>query len=166
MVCPICCFYAHTFCSALTTRRRLLCIHLTKTCSAFTVHRRAILLSLHTHTFYSGVTTHGLFRCVHAETDKFHGTCPAALSTWTAKHLLLVPAEISTCKTWNHTWCWALFVRDSMAHWENIERPWTMQIITSSSHHLSLTQEGRWGTTDDFTTSFLHFPLFTTALWD
>ena len=25
-------------------------------------------------------------------------------------------------------------------------------------HHLSLTREGRWGTTDDFATSFLHFP--------
>ena len=25
-------------------------------------------------------------------------------------------------------------------------------------HHLSLNREGRWGTTDDFTTSFLYFP--------
>ena len=33
-------------------------------------------------------------------------------------------------------------------------------------HHLSLNCEGRWGTTDDFATSFLHFPLFSTALWD
>ena len=33
-------------------------------------------------------------------------------------------------------------------------------------HHLSLSREGRWCTTDDFTTSFLHFPLFSTALWD
>ena len=33
-------------------------------------------------------------------------------------------------------------------------------------HHLSLNREGRWGTTDDFTTNFLHFPLLTTALWD
>ena len=34
-------------------------------------------------------------------------------------------------------------------------------------HHfdLSLNCEGRWGTTDDFTTSFLHFPLFSTAVW-
>ena len=29
-----------------------------------------------------------------------------------------------------------------------------------------LTREGRWGTTDDFATSFLHFSLFSTALWD
>ena len=33
-------------------------------------------------------------------------------------------------------------------------------------HHLSLNREGRWGTTYDFATSFLHFPLFSTALWD
>ena len=26
--------------------------------------------------------------------------------------------------------------------------------------------QGHWGTTDDFTTSFLHFSLFSTALWD
>ena len=33
-------------------------------------------------------------------------------------------------------------------------------------HQLSLNREGRWGTTDDFATSFLHFSLFSTALWD
>ena len=33
-------------------------------------------------------------------------------------------------------------------------------------HHQSLYREGRWGTTDDFTTSFLHFSLFSTALWN
>ena len=34
------------------------------------------------------------------------------------------------------------------------------------SHHLSLNREGHWGTTDDFIISFLHFSLFSTALWD
>ena len=33
-------------------------------------------------------------------------------------------------------------------------------------HHQSLNREGRWGTTDDFATIFLHFSLFSTALWD
>ena len=33
-------------------------------------------------------------------------------------------------------------------------------------HHQSLNREGPWGTTDDFATSFLHFSLFSTALWD
>ena len=31
-------------------------------------------------------------------------------------------------------------------------------------HHLSLNRKGRWGTTDDFATSFLHFSLLSTAL--
>ena len=36
----------------------------------------------------------------------------------------------------------------------------------SSTHiHLSLNLRGCWATTDDFTTSFLHFPLFSTARW-
>ena len=35
-----------------------------------------------------------------------------------------------------------------------------------SHHHQSLNRECRWGTTDDFATSFLHFSLFSTALWD
>ena len=34
------------------------------------------------------------------------------------------------------------------------------------SSHLSLNREGRRGITDDFATSFLHFSLFSTALWD
>ena len=33
-------------------------------------------------------------------------------------------------------------------------------------YHQFLNREGRWGTTDDFATSFLHFSLFSTALWD
>ena len=31
-------------------------------------------------------------------------------------------------------------------------------VISSHHHHLSLNRDGRWGTTDDFATSFLHFP--------
>ena len=34
-----------------------------------------------------------------------------------------------------------------------------MYVLCSSHHHQqSLNREGRWGTTDDFATSFLHFP--------
>ena len=29
-------------------------------------------------------------------------------------------------------------------------------MVESPHHHLSLNREGRWGITDDFTTSFLH----------
>ena len=35
-----------------------------------------------------------------------------------------------------------------------------------TSFHLSLNPEGRLGITDDFTISFLHSSLFSTALWD
>ena len=38
--------------------------------------------------------------------------------------------------------------------------------ILSHYHHQSRNREGRLGTTDDFATSFLHFSLFSTALWD
>ena len=48
---------------------------------------------------------------------------------------------------------WWSFVTDSSAH-------------LSSSTHLSFNHVGRWGTKDDFATSFLHFSLFSTALWD
>ena len=33
-------------------------------------------------------------------------------------------------------------------------------------HHLFLNRQGRWGTTDNFATSFIHFSQFSTALWD
>ena len=38
--------------------------------------------------------------------------------------------------------------------------------LSHHHHHLSLNCKGHWGTTDDFTTSFLHFSLFSTAIWD
>ena len=37
---------------------------------------------------------------------------------------------------------------------------------SSSSSSSIPNREGRWGTTDDFTTSFFLFSLFSTALWD
>ena len=38
--------------------------------------------------------------------------------------------------------------------------------VSVRHHHLSLNREGRLDTTNDFATSFLHFLLFSTALWD
>ena len=38
--------------------------------------------------------------------------------------------------------------------------------VSNGHLHLSLSRGGCWGITDDFTTSFLHFPLFPTALLD
>ena len=45
-------------------------------------------------------------------------------------------------------------------------RPKRLAPFSDSHHHLSPNREGRWGTTDDFATSFLHFSLFSTALCD
>ena len=43
----------------------------------------------------------------------------------------------------------------------------TCGFLISSSSHLSLNRDGRWGTTDDFTNSFLHsFFSVSTSLWD
>ena len=39
-------------------------------------------------------------------------------------------------------------------------------VVLLISSHLPLNGECRWGTTDDFATSFLHFSLFSTDLWD
>ena len=39
-------------------------------------------------------------------------------------------------------------------------------MISLISSHLALNIEGRWGTTDNFVTRFLHLSLFSTALWD
>ena len=36
----------------------------------------------------------------------------------------------------------------------------------STNELISLNRAGRWGTTDDFTTSFLHFPQFSASRWD
>ena len=38
--------------------------------------------------------------------------------------------------------------------------------LQQQHQHQSHNHEGRWGTTDHFETSFLHFSLFSTALWD
>ena len=37
---------------------------------------------------------------------------------------------------------------------------------SSVHHHLSINRKGCWGTTDNFTISFHHFSLFSTAIWD
>ena len=42
---------------------------------------------------------------------------------------------------------------------------WTLNVIIIIINQ-SLNREGRWGTTDDFATSLLHFSLFSSALWD
>ena len=43
---------------------------------------------------------------------------------------------------------------------------WHNQLSSHLSSHLSLNREGCWDIKYDFATSFLHFSLFSTALWD
>ena len=44
---------------------------------------------------------------------------------------------------------------------------WSVSATSPNLHlHLSHNHEGRWETRDDFTTSFLHYSLFSSALWD
>ena len=52
----------------------------------------------------------------------------------------------------------------SSGQWAYLLHLW--QVPHAGHYHLSLNREGRWGTTDDFATSFFHFSLFSTALWD
>ena len=51
-------------------------------------------------------------------------------------------------------------------HWQSSFRGLTITLALNYHHHQFLNREGRWGTTDDFATSFLHSSLFSTALWD
>ena len=56
-----------------------------------------------------------------------------------------------------------------MSPYESLLQPWynpLWLIGFNHHHHQSLNREGRWGTTDNFATSFLNFSLFSIALWD
>ena len=46
------------------------------------------------------------------------------------------------------------------------QRFYLLPCLGHHHHHLSFNHEGQWGTTYGFTTSFLHFPLFSNALWE
>ena len=58
--------------------------------------------------------------------------------------------------------------------WQMIDLLWNRSFVQPYSKAevsvdcigLILNREGRWNTTDDFATRFLHFSLFSTALWD
>ena len=49
---------------------------------------------------------------------------------------------------------------------KNLNKFLTVTIHYNHHNHQSFNREGRWGTTDDSATSFLHFSLFSTALWE
>ena len=53
-----------------------------------------------------------------------------------------------------------------MTIWVTLEKVSACCIYHHHHYHLSLNCKAHLGTTDDFTTSFLHFSLFSIALWD
>ena len=61
-----------------------------------------------------------------------------------------------------------MFQKSSKTSWDRYQCPLDEWFGRHSihHHHQSLNREGRWGTTDDFATSFLHFSLYSTALRD
>ena len=77
--------------------------------------------------------------------------------------LIMYFAKAQSCRRWKHEW-------DSSApqfHCDTFVCRVSRRFHRyHHHHHQSLNRDGRWGTTDDFATSFLHFSLSSTALWD
>ena len=90
----------------------------------------------------------GKYWVQHQETQN---SCPLSMQTRTVPGRWLKSALTSRRKPGY----WSIPIRDCQK-----------QVQQSHHHHQSLNRKGRWGTTDDFATSFLHFSLFSTALWD
>ena len=84
-------------------------------------------------------------------------------SGWTAAQNMLSTEELLLVPTSFHQTL-------PHCHYRYLQLPHIINIISHGlytyHHHLSLNHDGHLGTTDDFTTSFLHFSLFSTALWD
>ena len=114
------------------------------------------------HLVFNNVT-YSAFGCVHPSVH------PSVSALWilrgTAVASFAAPAALKLC------------VRREGVIFSGIEPPTTVrglgcagggvvERVSAHHHHLSLSREGRWGTTDDFATSFLHFSLFSTAIWD
>ena len=83
----------------------------------------------------------------------------ASTQTLNLVHSKLWP-WICTCVglIWHRSW-------NCISH-DHLSKLQYSQQLMNHHHHQSLNREGRWGTTDDFANSFLHFSLFSTALWD
>ena len=99
-----------------------------------------------------------LYSAVFTESTRKH--CELLLAWVVTRFVVLKSCFHKTVK--HHVWCSILT--------KNIHNIYTDRQTNrereNHHHHQSLNREGRWGTTDDFATSFLHFSLFATALWD
>ena len=82
------------------------------------------------------------------------------------------PVILKTSPRDKWTLCWTKKTSyswlDVLPHSVYVAVVWRVGPVRGPCHHhyLSLNHEGRLGTTDDFATSFLHFSLLSTALWD
>ena len=107
----------------------------------------------------SGVTLCSIIRTILAHWNVWKTTCEQSLierksvknPTWKNNHFFpfLLSLSLSTLRS-----------MQCRAYGHNPKQ------MKCHHHHLSLNREGIWGTTDDFATSFFHFSLFSTALWD
>ena len=76
--------------------------------------------------------------------------------------------ELSTVPSFMSGIDWSDIALDRLAAARHSAFPVHWNSLFSLHFHLHLTfhREGRRGTTDDLTTSFLHFSLFSTTIWD
>ena len=78
-------------------------------------------------------------------------------------HILQFPCRSCCCEANHILLCGSRFLCRLLVLYCWLRSTTTKNMCLISSSYLSL---NRWGTTDDFATSFLHFSLFSTALWD
>ena len=78
-------------------------------------------------------------------------------------HILQFPCKSCCCEANHILLCGSRFLCRLLVLYCWLRSTTTKNMCLISSSYLSL---NRWGTTDDFATSFLHFSLFSTALWD
>ena len=105
--------------------------------------------------------------------------CHVCLGLWIRPSLVIVFDDLfhRAYIPWRPTASWlsSHYSRSERAGLQTSELPTAITYLEqvtiadkgASLHpHLSRNREGRWGTTDDFTVSFLHFSLFSATLWD
>ena len=111
------------------------------------------------------------------ETDLSAGEsekCPCSLTNKKKRTFICQASRLNYTRILPTCWCDISLYYDGISdcchHVETkqqVDTSVTLKSMSTSTHqHQSLNREGRWGTTHDFATSFLHFSLFSSALWD
>ena len=113
-----------------------------------------LLNNMHTHIQY----THAPGTHVEVPINKLHGLVKGVVAICTH--------AVKEKKIEVHFDCVREGLRFKCLNWISGVLSLVSVIHHYHHHHLSLKREGRWGPTDDFASSFLHFCLFSSALWD